>query len=265
MPGIGRDRAVHPARPCRSGSCRGWSRTSTCRKSSLLMLVCALGGRERGAGRVPRGRGEALPVLQLRRRDGRDSLRAVEPDWSRAAAMKFPYEEFDLSGVRTYPLQSRAEQGGRGAVCQAASTKGARLGDVARIAARRCWPPGTSRRWSQAMLAARRAERGHRLGPRRARAQDRAVAGPGRPDAPRASCRRSRPTAPAIIHDFEIALAGATSEDVDATLGPGRFGMAEETGAELNRAVDGRRRRGARPRAVGGPVSRGAPAGVRGA
>ena len=30
-----------------------------------------------------------------------------------------------------------------------------------------------------------------------------------------------------IIHDFEIALAGATSEDVDEALGPGRFGMAE--------------------------------------
>ena len=33
-----------------------------------------------------------------------------------------------------------------------------------------------------------------------------------------------------IIHDFEIAIGGATSEDVDETLGPGRFGMAEETG-----------------------------------
>ena len=40
-----------------------------------------------------------------------------------------------------------------------------------------------------------------------------------------------------IIHDFEIALSGATSEDVDATLGPGTFGMAEETGTQLNRAI----------------------------
>ena len=40
-----------------------------------------------------------------------------------------------------------------------------------------------------------------------------------------------------IIHDFEIALAGSTSEDVDEALGPGRFGMAEETGALLNRAI----------------------------
>jgi hypothetical protein len=42
----------------------------------------------------------------------------------------------------------------------------------------------------------------------------------------------------AIIHDFEIALAGATSEDVDESLGPGRFGMAEETGHLLNAAIN---------------------------
>lgn len=40
-----------------------------------------------------------------------------------------------------------------------------------------------------------------------------------------------------LIHDFEIALAGATSEDVDEQLGPGYFGMAEETGRVLNAAV----------------------------
>src|SRR6266850_2120552 len=38
----------------------------------------------------------------------------------------------------------------------------------------------------------------------------------------------------ALIHDFEIALAGNTSEDVEAGLGEGRFGMAEETGKYLN-------------------------------
>jgi hypothetical protein len=41
----------------------------------------------------------------------------------------------------------------------------------------------------------------------------------------------------AAIHDFEIALAGATSEDVEAVLPDGRFGVAEETGREFNRAV----------------------------
>jgi len=40
-----------------------------------------------------------------------------------------------------------------------------------------------------------------------------------------------------IIHDFEIALVGSTSEDVDAQLGTGAFGMAEETGREINLAV----------------------------
>src|SRR5262245_44943895 len=40
-----------------------------------------------------------------------------------------------------------------------------------------------------------------------------------------------------VIHDFEIALVGSTSEDVDDTLGPGQFGMAEETGRLLNSAI----------------------------
>ena len=34
----------------------------------------------------------------------------------------------------------------------------------------------------------------------------------------------------ALIHDFEIAMAGNTSEDVEAGLGKGQFGMASETG-----------------------------------
>jgi hypothetical protein len=38
----------------------------------------------------------------------------------------------------------------------------------------------------------------------------------------------------ALIHDFEIALAGNTSEDVEGALGKGQFGMAEETGKYLN-------------------------------
>ncbi len=36
------------------------------------------------------------------------------------------------------------------------------------------------------------------------------------------------------IHDFEIAIAGYTSEDVEAVLPDGRFGSAEETGREMN-------------------------------
>ncbi len=40
-----------------------------------------------------------------------------------------------------------------------------------------------------------------------------------------------------IVHDFEIAYAGKTSEDVDAELSKGTFGMAEETGKYLNNAI----------------------------
>jgi hypothetical protein len=46
----------------------------------------------------------------------------------------------------------------------------------------------------------------------------------------------------AAIHDFEIAIAGHTSEDVEAVLPDGRFGSAEETGRDMNAAiVDGER------------------------
>ena len=38
----------------------------------------------------------------------------------------------------------------------------------------------------------------------------------------------------ALVHDFEIAMAGKTSEDVEAALGEGRFGMAQETGLGIN-------------------------------
>lgn len=41
----------------------------------------------------------------------------------------------------------------------------------------------------------------------------------------------------AAIHDFELASLGATSEDVEAGLADGSFGMAEETGAAMNLAI----------------------------
>ncbi len=60
-----------------------------------------------------------------------------------------------------------------------------------------------------------------------------------------------------IIHDFELALMGHTSEEVDAEIDEGRFGMAEETGRILNEAIS----RGARDReglgeAVGHHINR---------
>ena len=61
-----------------------------------------------------------------------------------------------------------------------------------------------------------------------------------------------------IIHDFELAAAGKTSEDVGPGLDKGRFGMARETGAVLNRVI----RKGARDNrglgeAVGEHIARG--------
>lgn len=40
-----------------------------------------------------------------------------------------------------------------------------------------------------------------------------------------------------LVHDFELAYAGKTSEDVAEALGSGRFGMAAETGKLVNKAI----------------------------
>jgi hypothetical protein len=147
----------------------------------------------------------------------------------------FPYQDFDLSGVRTHPLKSRASK--------------ARVEDFARPCA-----PGTSvdafieslpdilaaadfKAVVRAMVDARRRDAGivwglgahvikTGLGPVLIDLMERgfvsAIATNGA----------------AVIHDFEIALVGATSEDVDEALGPGRFGMADETGRLLNGAIN---------------------------
>lgn len=41
-----------------------------------------------------------------------------------------------------------------------------------------------------------------------------------------------------IIHDFEIAYCGSTSENVEKQLASGAFGMAQETGQYLNEAIN---------------------------
>ncbi len=58
-----------------------------------------------------------------------------------------------------------------------------------------------------------------------------------------------------VVHDFEVAFAGATSEDVDAELSGGSFGMAEETGAMINGAIKRSGRKGL-GRAVGEMIER---------
>lgn len=61
-----------------------------------------------------------------------------------------------------------------------------------------------------------------------------------------------------IIHDFEIALAGHTSEDVAAELCAGTFGMARETGRGVNLAINRGVRKGyGIGKAVGEAISKG--------
>jgi hypothetical protein len=48
----------------------------------------------------------------------------------------------------------------------------------------------------------------------------------------------------AAIHDFELAAYGGTSEDVESGLTDGSFGMAEETGADMNAAITAAARAG---------------------
>ncbi len=147
--------------------------------------------------------------------------------------MKFPYEEFDLSDVRTYPLKSRVSK--------------ARVEDFARPLG-----PGASvatfierlpnilaaadlKAVARAVVAAKQG--GGNLWGLGAHVIKTGV-GPVLIDLmERGFVSALATNGAAVIHDFEIALVGATSEDVDEALGPGRFGMAEETGRLLNRAI----------------------------
>ena len=77
-------------------------------RSSLLMLVCAFAGRESVLAAYREAVSPGLSLLQLRRRDADPVKTATTRNWR--SPMPFPYEEFDLSGVRTYPLKSRASK-----------------------------------------------------------------------------------------------------------------------------------------------------------
>ena len=148
--------------------------------------------------------------------------------------MKLPYEEFDLSGVKTYPLRSRAS---KVTLAQFATPyeKGTGVDGLlktlpALLAA------SDFKAVVQALLTARQGGRAIIWG------LGAHVLKTGLSPVIVDLMERGFVSAIAtngagIIHDFEIALSGATSEDVDATLGPGTFGMAEETGTQLNQAI----------------------------
>lgn len=60
-----------------------------------------------------------------------------------------------------------------------------------------------------------------------------------------------------IVHDFELALMGCTSEDVAAALADGSFGMAEETHSRINAAItDGAKRGWGLGQAVGAMIAK---------
>jgi hypothetical protein len=148
--------------------------------------------------------------------------------------MIFTYDDFDLSDVKTYPLKSRrskarAEDFARPA--EDATTVGAFIESLPDILA-----AADLKAVVHAIVDAKRSDAGivwglgahvikTGLGPVLIDLMERgfvsAIATNGA----------------AVIHDFEVALVGATSEDVDETLGPGTFGMAEETGRLLNAAI----------------------------
>jgi hypothetical protein len=149
--------------------------------------------------------------------------------------MKLPYEEFDLSGVKTYPLKSRPS---KVSLAQFATPhkKGSGVEGLLRSL------PGllAARDFKDVVGAILTAHKNGRaivwgLGAH--------VLKTGLSPIVVDLMERGFVSAVAtngagVIHDFEIALSGNTSEDVDATLGPGTFGMAEETGTELNRAIN---------------------------
>ena len=147
--------------------------------------------------------------------------------------MPFPYEEFDLSGVHTYPLKSRKSKArveDFARPCAPAASFGQFLDALPNLLA-----AADFKAIVRAMLDAKRASGivwgigAHVI---------KTGLGPVLIDLMQRGFVSALATnGAAVIHDFEIALAGQTSEDVDESLGPGRFGMAEETGRLLNGAI----------------------------
>ena len=149
--------------------------------------------------------------------------------------MAFDYEEFDLSGVRTYPLESRPSK-------VRVADFGRPLGPEATMAEFLDGLPNflaaaDLKAVATAVAAAVRADAGvvwglgahvikTGLSPIIIDLMERGVVS------------AIATNGAAAIHDFEVALSGSTSEDVDQTLGPGTFGMAEETGRLLNGAIN---------------------------
>lgn len=149
--------------------------------------------------------------------------------------MRFPYEPFDLSGVQTYPLASRPSK--------------VRAQDVARPYAPGVGLGGWLERLPRTLAAADFKAVVDAITTARARGAG-VVWGIGAHVIKtglspilidlmeRGFVSALATNGAGVIHDFELALAGATSEDVEAALEPGQFGMAEETGQLLNEVIN---------------------------
>jgi hypothetical protein len=148
--------------------------------------------------------------------------------------MVLGYDAFDLSQVQTYPLASR--------------TSKVTLADVARPHVAGTGVDGWLSRLPD--LLAGRDFRAVIDAIHRARQQDRPVVWGLGAHVVKVGLspilvdlmRRGYVSALALngagmIHDFELAVGGSTSEDVDGTLGTGQFGMATETGRDLNAVI----------------------------
>jgi hypothetical protein len=148
--------------------------------------------------------------------------------------MAFPYEEADLSGIVTYPLASRASKVGVADLARphaAGSGIGGFLAALPRLLAGADFVAVVD-----ALHAAKRSGAGIVWGI--GAHVVKTGCSPVLVDLMRRGYVSALATNGAgLIHDFELALSGATSEDVDSALGPGRFGMAEETGTMLNEAI----------------------------
>jgi hypothetical protein len=148
--------------------------------------------------------------------------------------MPFPYDEFDLSDVRTYPLASRTS---KTRVQDFATPYAPGSGIRAWVASLpRLLAANDFRAVVEALVNARASDGGVLWG------LGAHVVKTGLAPVLIDLMERGFVSALAlngagVIHDFEIALAGGTSEDVDESLGPGRFGMAEETGRKLNEVI----------------------------
>lgn len=148
--------------------------------------------------------------------------------------MKIPYEEFDLSAVRTYPLASRKSK----ATVAEFSTPYREGSGVAGVVA--SLPSFLAASDFKAIVAAMTGAR--RRGAAIIWGIGAHVVKTGLSPVLVDLMERGFVSALAtngagVIHDFEIALSGATSEDVEESLGAGRFGMAEETALLLNGAI----------------------------